>query len=47
MMNKKELNFWFNRIIRLLLHPSQEWDKIREEPTEKTPFSGSSSYPFA
>ena len=35
MMNKKELNFWFNRISRLLLHPSQEWDKIREEPTEK------------
>ena len=47
MMNKKELNFWFNRIIRLLLHPSQEWDKIREEPTEKNTLFRKFFIPFA
>lgn len=35
MMNKMELNFWFKRISQLLLNPSQEWERIREETTEK------------
>lgn len=35
MMNRTELNFWLNRINRLLFRPSLEWGKIREKPTEK------------
>lgn len=35
MMNRKEFAFWIKRIGQLLLHPSDEWCKIRKESIGK------------
>lgn len=46
MINKAELNFWLKRIGQLLLYPSQEWRKIKEEPIERNTFFREFLIPF-